>query len=110
MNALPYIQYSVAEGHPSTNSVTHHPRYTANGYTRRPPNGYTATFKPTATFEPKRWVSVGPISPPAKGAWDTGVYRNLFSESGMHTPSEVDRKVQQIYDQIFGGDETNERL
>ncbi len=51
-----------------------------------------------------------PPSPPAKGAWETGKYRNLFVESGLHTQDEVDARVSAVFEQLFFGDADNERL
>ena len=51
-----------------------------------------------------------PISPPDKGAWDTGEWRNLFVESGLHTEGEVSSKLETIYDQLFFGDDDTERV
>jgi oligosaccharide reducing-end xylanase len=47
---------------------------------------------------------------PARGSWYTGRYRNLFVESGLHTQTEVDEKVQAAYNQLFHGDASSERL
>ncbi|MCB9497176.1 MAG: carbohydrate binding domain-containing protein [Fibrobacteria bacterium] len=47
---------------------------------------------------------------PAKGAWYTGVYRNLFAELG-YSQAAVDAKVQAAFDQLFlNGDLATERL
>jgi oligosaccharide reducing-end xylanase len=43
------------------------------------------------------------------GAYSTRKYRNLFVEAG-HTPSEVDRKIEKAYQQLFHGDPETERL
>ena len=50
-----------------------------------------------------------PISPPTEGAWTSGAYRNLFVESGAHTEEEVTARLDQIYQQVFFGDDDDER-
>ncbi|GAB1621330.1 hypothetical protein AAOGI_13800 [Agarivorans albus] len=60
---------------------------------------------------------VGDIAPlpdapvlPIAGAYDTGVYRNMFQELG-YSKAEVDAKVQAVYDQLFhSSDTTNQAI
>ena len=73
----------------------------------RPPPGYASTF--AAPF-PLPSLSLPPPILPSAGAWDTGVYRNLFVESGLHTAAEVDARVNAIFAQLFCGDPDNERI
>jgi len=47
---------------------------------------------------------------PARGAWYTGVYRNLFAELG-YSQAAVDAKIQAAFGQLFlAGDSAQERL
>lgn len=47
---------------------------------------------------------------PARGAWYTGVYRNLFNELG-YSQAAVDAKIQTAFNQLFvTGDSAQERL
>lgn len=46
---------------------------------------------------------------PAKGAWYTGEYRNLFAEIGK-TPTEIDAKVKGAFEQLFFGDASTEAI
>ncbi|HNY31261.1 MAG TPA: glycosyl hydrolase family 8 [Fibrobacteria bacterium] len=46
---------------------------------------------------------------PAKGAWYTGVYRNLFAEIGK-TTTEIDAKVSGAFQQLFFGDASTEAI
>jgi len=46
---------------------------------------------------------------PSKGAWYTGVYRNLFNEMG-YSQASVDSKVNAAFQQFFFGDSATERL
>jgi oligosaccharide reducing-end xylanase len=55
-------------------------------------------------------VAVPVPQPPKVGAWSTGVYRDLFVESGVATAAESAAKVQAAFDQIFHGEPTNEAL
>eukprot|EP01046_Picozoa_sp_COSAG06_P110556 COSAG06_NODE_57101_length_281_cov_1.417582_1_plen_61_part_01 len=41
-----------------------------------------------------------PPRPPAQGAWHTGLYRDLFVESGRHTASESAAKVEAAFQQL----------
>ena len=50
-----------------------------------------------------------PLSPPAIGAYYSGVYRNLFKEAGK-TDAEITAKVEATFQQLFYGDNTNERV
>jgi len=52
---------------------------------------------------------VGTMVWPEKGAWYTGVYRNLFVEIGK-TPAEVDAKVDAAFEQLFFGDASTEAI
>ena len=51
-----------------------------------------------------------PMAQPARGAWYTGVYRNLFAELG-YSPATIDAKVDAAFSQLFlTGDSASERL
>ncbi|WP_347332475.1 glycosyl hydrolase family 8 [Marinimicrobium locisalis] len=60
---------------------------------------------------------VGDIPPPPpppvlpdQGAYESGVYRNLFEEMGI-SQAEVDARVQEVYDQLFHSpDQENEAI
>ncbi|GDY24842.1 hypothetical protein AHAT_07320 [Agarivorans sp. Toyoura001] len=45
---------------------------------------------------------------PSAGAYDTGVYRNMFQELG-YSAAEVDAKVQAVYDQLFHSSDTADK-
>ena len=49
------------------------------------------------------------ISFPAAGAWQTGVYRDLFAEFG-YSQANIDDKVDGAFDQLFFGDSATQRL
>jgi oligosaccharide reducing-end xylanase len=51
-----------------------------------------------------------PPRPPAQGAWHTGLYRDLFVESGRHTASESAAKVEAAFQQLFHGRQDTEAL
>ncbi|OHX64344.1 glycosyl hydrolase family 8 [Flammeovirga pacifica] len=65
------------------------------------------------------WISftrTGDIPPPPapptlpnQGAFYTGNYRNLFKEAG-YTQQQIDDKVNSVYQQLFYGDNTSERV
>ncbi len=44
-----------------------------------------------------------PPKPPTKGAFETGVYRNMFVERG-YDPETVQKRVSDAYEQLFHGD------
>lgn len=46
---------------------------------------------------------------PAQGAFDTGIYRNLFLEAG-YTQAQVDQRLADLWHTYFEGDVDNERL
>lgn len=50
------------------------------------------------------WLSFegSPIQPFSRGGMETGIYRNYFVEMG-HTPGEVDRRVDQVFQEVFFG-------
>ncbi|UPW19697.1 glycosyl hydrolase family 8 [Agarivorans sp. TSD2052] len=60
-------------------------------------------------FELHRVGDVAPPPPPpvlpSAGAYETGVYRNMFAELG-YSQAEVDAKVQAVYDQLFHSSDT----
>ena len=46
---------------------------------------------------------------PAKGAYETGEYRNLFVEAG-YTEADVNSRIEQMWQQMFYGDGDTERV
>lgn len=48
-------------------------------------------------------------APYKTGAYTSGVYRNLFKENGK-TDAEVDERLNEIFDQLFYGNNSNERV
>ncbi len=51
--------------------------------------------------------SEGPLppapNPPGTGAFTSGVYRNMFVERGFYSAADVQTKVNNVYNQLFGG-------
>jgi oligosaccharide reducing-end xylanase len=52
---------------------------------------------------------VNAADPSSKGAWSTGVYRNLFAERG-HTAAEIDAKINKAFQQLFFGDSATQSV
>lgn len=66
------------------------------------------TTMPTPT--PRRDVPVERLSPPHVGAFTSGVYRNLFKEMLNKSDAEIQNKIDAAWQQLFYGDDTNERV
>lgn len=71
----------------------------------------TGTFDFDDFFFEEVGPSKGPtsIAFPAKSAWETGIYRNLFTEYG-YSQAKSDEKVNGAFNQLFFGDSTTQRL
>jgi len=55
-------------------------------------------------------TSCATASEPARGAFATGQYRNLFTELLGKSPAEVDAKIATAYQQLFYGDDKEQRV
>ncbi len=54
-------------------------------------------------------VNPGEVTLPEQGAYETGIYRNLFAEIGK-TEAQIDEKVDGAFQSLFHGDEENEAI
>jgi uncharacterized repeat protein (TIGR02543 family) len=66
------------------------------------------TFTLKADYDPPPIIPLPstPPAPPSTGAVVSGVYRNMFKEMGK-TDAEIDAKVQDTWNKLFTGSETN---
>ncbi|PKO19013.1 MAG: glycoside hydrolase [Chloroflexi bacterium HGW-Chloroflexi-10] len=55
-------------------------------------------------------LTVMPVTPISSGAYNTGVYRNLFNEYLGKTDAEIKSKLETAWNQLFYGDDDNERV
>ncbi|MFW6377259.1 MAG: glycosyl hydrolase family 8 [bacterium] len=60
-------------------------------------------------YQEEEVIIPDPPTPATKGAYETGQYRNLFKELGK-SDSEIDDKVNEAFEQLFYGDDEEERI
>jgi oligosaccharide reducing-end xylanase len=63
-----------------------------------PPVAQPTEIQPTSTPEP------------AKAAFETGIYRNLFAEYLGKSDAEIQAKIDQSWNQLFYGEDSSERI
>lgn len=73
-------------------------------------NGSSDTFLDQISFEFQGAIVIKdpPVLPEA-GAYYTGEYRNMLQEAG-YTGVQINQKLQSLWDQLFYGDETTQRV
>lgn len=68
------------------------------------------TVEPTAVPLPTKTAAPPTLVVPTQGAFASGVYRNLFQEMLGKSDSEVQARIDAAWQQLFYGDDNNERV
>jgi len=55
-------------------------------------------------------LSTSPTRAPSKGAFETGIYPNLFKDYLGKSDAEIQSKIEDAWDQLFYGDDATERV